>query len=386
MNFKKSVNELRDKLFQKVHTSNLVYNTCWEDPAIDRKLLEIDEYSKMVMITSAGCNALDYLLDNPEVIHTIDMNPRQNALMELKKTIFKLGDYQLLKDLFLDGHFDDAESKYKKDIRPALPDFAREFWDAKFVRYFAGKKSFYFRGTSGRFAWLFMQYLNSSKKSRQTSSKLVEAQTLEEQQEAYGKIEKKVLSQFVKWLINRHITLSLLGVPRAQRNLIADKYPGGMAGFVGDKLRYIFTQLPISDNYFWRLYITGKYSESCCPNYLREENFETIRKRIDRIKTYNGTVTDFLKEHPNFYSHYILLDHQDWMAAHLPEALDEEWEKILKNGTAGTKILMRSAAERIDFIPAKYLERLEIEKNKTETLHKQDRVGTYGCVFLGTMN
>ena len=32
------------------------------------------------MITSGGCNALDYLLDEPRRIYAVDMNPRQNAL------------------------------------------------------------------------------------------------------------------------------------------------------------------------------------------------------------------------------------------------------------------------------------------------------------------
>ncbi len=63
---------------------NLVYNICWEDPRIDRKLLEIRPGSRVLMITSAGCNALEYLLDKPAEIHCTDINPRQNALLELK--------------------------------------------------------------------------------------------------------------------------------------------------------------------------------------------------------------------------------------------------------------------------------------------------------------
>ena len=56
------VHQLKNKIFQKIHTSNLVYNTCWEDPRCDRNLMDFDAQSKVVMITSAGCNALDYAL------------------------------------------------------------------------------------------------------------------------------------------------------------------------------------------------------------------------------------------------------------------------------------------------------------------------------------
>jgi hypothetical protein len=38
----------------------------------------------VVMITSAGCNALDYVLDLPAEIHAVDVNSRQNALLQLK--------------------------------------------------------------------------------------------------------------------------------------------------------------------------------------------------------------------------------------------------------------------------------------------------------------
>lgn len=383
MDFKKSLNKLRDKTFQKVHTSNLVYNTCWEDPAIDRKLLNFDSESKIVMITSAGCNALDYLLDDPAIIHTIDMNPKQNALMELKLELFKNGDYGLLKSLFLKGRLKNAGIVYRQTLRDKLSKSAREFWDIKFEKYFDGKKSFYFRGTSGRFAWLFMKYINSSDKSKKLAQKLVNAQSLDEQKEIYKDLEKKIMSNFAKWVINRHITLALLGVPRAQRNLIVEKYPGGMAGFVGDKLKHMFTNLPMTENYFWRLYMTGEYSESCSPNYLKEENFETIKSRIDRIKPFNGTISEFLDINNNIYSHFILLDHQDWMAAHIPKALEEEWNLILKNSSIGSKILMRSAAENIDFIPQDILKKLKLSENGIKDLHKTDRVGTYGTVLMG---
>ena len=69
-----------DMVFRHVHNSNLIYNTAWEDPRLDRQLMKLDRDSRVVMITSAGCNALDYLLDDPAEIHAVDMNYRQNAI------------------------------------------------------------------------------------------------------------------------------------------------------------------------------------------------------------------------------------------------------------------------------------------------------------------
>ena len=97
------INKFSDNIFSKVHSSNLIYNTCWEDPRIDRKLLKIKEKDQIVMITSAGCNALDYSLDNPKEINCIDLNFRQNALLELKKVLINLGDYELFYEFFGNG-------------------------------------------------------------------------------------------------------------------------------------------------------------------------------------------------------------------------------------------------------------------------------------------
>src|SRR5262245_44464777 len=53
---------VRRWLFDRIYQRTLVYNQCWEDPMVDHAALEITPTDRIVMITSAGCNALDYLL------------------------------------------------------------------------------------------------------------------------------------------------------------------------------------------------------------------------------------------------------------------------------------------------------------------------------------
>jgi S-adenosylmethionine-diacylglycerol 3-amino-3-carboxypropyl transferase len=75
---------LTRQIFGYVHGNHLVYNTCSEDPRLDREVMRIGADDAVVLITSAGCNALDYALDGPRSIHAVDLNFRQNALLELK--------------------------------------------------------------------------------------------------------------------------------------------------------------------------------------------------------------------------------------------------------------------------------------------------------------
>ena len=50
------------RVFQAVHGRNLVYNTCWEDPRLDKIALELGPSDNLLVITSAGCNSLSYAL------------------------------------------------------------------------------------------------------------------------------------------------------------------------------------------------------------------------------------------------------------------------------------------------------------------------------------
>lgn len=380
----KGINDLRDWVFRQVHTKNLVYNTCWEDPRCDRQLLQLNQDSEVVMITSAGCNALDYLLDNPKKINCIDMNPRQNALLELKRSSFQNASYAEHWAMFGDGVMPEFDTFYQEKLRSTLPDFAKEYWDDNW-KYFNGKgirKSFYHFSTSGTLAWIFNKYLKTRKKLYRQIKHIFEVGSLEEQTKIYNRIESKIANKLVEFVVNRNLTMSMVGVPRSQQLLFAKKYERGAMGFIQECLRKVFTQIPTHDNYFYRLYLDGKYTKNCCPSYVEEKNFEVLKDRINQIQTHTCTISAFLKNNPGKYSHYILLDHQDWLAANNIPVLEEEWQLILANSRPGTRILLRSAAHQVDFFPQFVLDAVDFEQELTAKTHGEDRVGTYASVYL----
>ena len=375
---------LHDAIFKRVHGSNLVYNTCWEDPRLDRQMLNLQPNSRLVVITSAGCNALDYLLDEPAEIHAVDMNPRQNALLELKKAMILLGDFEDLFRVF--GHGFHAEFKTLLEGMDGLlhPDIQR-FWESK-SHYFRStplNPSFYYRGTAGQMAWLALQvFKNTSSKVRDYVAALQHATSLRDQQVLYEAVRPALWNGVVTWLLRQPMAMTMLGVPQSQLHLIESQFKGGITGYLQSKLEHVLTNVPYSDNYFWRVYLTGRYTSDCCPNYLRRRFQPALQAALGRLTTYNTTIANFLREHPGCYTHYALLDHQDWLAAHQPKALAEEWRLILANSEPGTCILMRSASPAINFIPEFARRRLLLNPQMTAKLHSQDRVGTYGCTLL----
>ncbi len=387
-------------VFKFTHGKNLVYNTCWEDPRLDRVALELGESDRLLVITSAGCNALDYALDSPKRIDTVDVNARQNALLELKLAGIRELDFETFFELFGRGRLSDWDAVYKRSLRDVLPLAAREYWD-KNGKFFYGKgrrPSFYFRGSAGFFAWSMNVYINRVAHIRPQIERLLEAQSLEEQQKIYyDEVKATFWGPGIEFFLRRDATLSMLGVPRAQRRQLEKFYPGGIAKFIEDRLDAVFTKLPLKDNYFWRVYLTGEYTHECCPEYLREANFARLKGGlVDRIHTHTTTILDYLESTNQTYSRYVLLDHMDWLAEHHADILQRQWQSIVDHADDGSRILWRSAALEVEFVnpievqlngQTHHLgEVLSYNQELADELHAQDRVNTYGSFAIATLH
>src|SRR5277367_1525909 len=115
------------RLFKAVHRHNLIYNTCWEDPALDRVALELRPDDRVVVISSAGCNALDYLLAGAGEVNAVDVNPIQNSLLELKVAAVRSLEHSTFFALFGEGCTPDAETIYRDQLRSQLSSFAQRY-------------------------------------------------------------------------------------------------------------------------------------------------------------------------------------------------------------------------------------------------------------------
>lgn len=378
-------------IFKLCHGNHLVYNTCWEDPRLDREALELGEGDRLLVITSAGCNALDYALEGPERIDAVDMNPRQNALLDLKIAGIRNLEHCEFFELFGRGRSLDWENIYER-LRNDLPEPSKRYWDRNGKFFLGGRRrpSFYFRGSAGFFAWSINAYINRWAKIRPDIENLLAAQSIEEQSAIYyDRVKPAFWGPWIKWFLRRDTTLSLLGVPQAQRIRLERQYPGGIVKFIEDCLDTVFTRLPLRDNYFWRVYLTGEYTPDCCPNYLKPECFEQLKSGlVDRVHTHTATLLERLKDSGRHYSHFVLLDHMDWMAEHLKDLLATQWQAIVDQADDEACILWRSAAVECEFVdPIEVTlegerrplgELLDYDRDLAARLHQIDRVHTYG--------
>lgn len=381
----------RDRLdhfvFNAIYSRTLVYNACWEDPAVDRQVLGVTSDDNLLVITSAGCNVLDYALLAPKRIYAVDSNPRQTALLELKLAGIRHLSFDDFFAAFGNGYHPEFRALYTKHLRDDLSEFARGFWDKQCGWFTSKRGSFYFHGLSGLVASGVRRYFKMRPRLRLAVDEMIGARDLHEQRDIYDqRIAPLLWNRMVNWTISRQFVMSLLGVPYPQRKLVEAQHSRGIAGFIRDCVEHVFRQLPLASNYFWRLYLTGRYDRECCPEYLKEEGFAALKNGlVDRVSPHTTTVTEFLKGHDEQISRFVLLDHMDWMSSYYPDALIEEWNAICERAAPGARILLRSAHAK----PA-YLEELKIGPDgrrlrelftfldaEASALQTQDRVHTY---------
>jgi S-adenosylmethionine-diacylglycerol 3-amino-3-carboxypropyl transferase len=142
----------------------------------------------------------------------------------------------------------------------------------------------------------------------------------------------------------------------------------------------------LEDNYFTWQAFGRRYDHEhrkALPDYLKEENYHTLRDMVDRVETHVASLGDYLKNaEPNSLNGFILLDSQDWMP---PEVIDELWSLIAKVGADDTRVIFRTAGEKspVDeaFSPATAAQ-FRCNTEESRRLHEKDRSAIYGMFHI----
>lgn len=151
--FSRSMNWLQDKAMFSLIGNTIIYNISWEDPRIDCELLDLEDDDNILMLTSGGCNVLDMVLEGPNRVVAADLNPRQNALLEIKVVAIKELSHEEFFQLFAASNVALFKELYRTKLRAKLSPFAQTFWDENGPGFF---KSVMWSGASGWAAWLLI--------------------------------------------------------------------------------------------------------------------------------------------------------------------------------------------------------------------------------------
>lgn len=271
----------------------LVFTHNWEDPESDHAALKITDKDAVAAITSGGCNVLGFLLFNPEVIYSIDINPAQSYMLELKIAAIKKLEFEdFISFAGLKKH-DDRMNLYNR-VKSSLSHQALVFWNSQNKILTEG---FIMHGKYERFIKLAGKLITLLQGKKRVLG-LLREKSKEEQEIYFDKVwNTRRFHYLFKILFNKRIL--------AKRGLEADyfRFDDGSRSFAEsfyNRSKKAFRNIPVKGNYFLFLYLMGKYkNEDEVPLYLKRENFDIIRSRIDRIKLITADAQGWLDSMPD---------------------------------------------------------------------------------------
>jgi len=373
-----------------------VYNQIWEDPRVDLQALELDKNSRVLTISSGGCNALNYLVENPASVTAVDLNRHHIFLLNLKLAALKyLPTHEDFFAFFGYGKNDKAVELYKRFLAPNLDTETRDFWESNSLtgRLVCGKRIHFFeRGglyehsRNGYFLRFFHKF---SRLFGCRPEEVLNAKTLEEQEKLYGKYIEPFFNNFAIKAIGRlPVTMFGLGIPPQQYDELKKDLADGktIIDIYRERAKRLACDYPISENYFaWQAFARRYDTEGriAVPEYLKAENYETLKISADKLRTEIGSATDAIRQSPgNTFNRFVLLDAQDWMNT---KAMTELWSAIADKAESGSRIIFRTASAFSPVetnLPADLSDKFAYEKALSERLFKKDRASIYGGFHL----
>jgi S-adenosylmethionine-diacylglycerol 3-amino-3-carboxypropyl transferase len=266
----------------------VLYANCWEDPQLDRAAFGIGRDDVVFSITSGGCNALAFLLDDPRKVIALDVNPHQGYLLELKMTAFRTLTHGEMLGFFGVRPCPDRSGIYRHRLRASLTADAARFWDGRPGDIARG---LIHAGRYERYMRLLRRTVVAGSGKRRLIKRLFEAEDPAAREKLYRE----------KWLGVWWTLLTKVMLSRRLNALLFDKaffaYLDRDFSFgrhFAAKAERALVRLPVKENYFLAYILLGRYyGERFLPPYLRGENFPVIRDRLDRVEIVTARCEDY---------------------------------------------------------------------------------------------
>jgi S-adenosylmethionine-diacylglycerol 3-amino-3-carboxypropyl transferase len=271
---------VKSQIHERTVFEKLLFAQSWEDPELDIEALRITPDDRVLVVTSGGCNALSLLTTEPKELITIDMNPVQSWLLELKLAGIRGLSHEeflgLLGARFIeepDPSHPSATALYGR-IRRLLSPGAQWFWERHLSMIHHGVLQ---SGRYERFLGIFRRLLRLVQGGR-TVRELMN-QSLDMQPDFYrARWDRPAWRLFFRIFFSRQV----LGHGGLDPEFF--KYTNGM-----------LTELPVRDNYFVAQICFGRYlNRDTVPRYLHRRYFERLKACADRVEIVTEEVERFL--------------------------------------------------------------------------------------------
>ena len=265
----------------KADFSFIRYSNCWEDTNVLLKALDIKKGETGISVASAGDNTLAMLIKEPARIYAFDLNPTQLYCCELKMACFRCLSYKQM--LTLLGVCRGERLPLYSRVREALSDAARAYFDshpdiiANGIIH-CGKFEGFFKIFRERIIPLFS--------TRQIFRDFTAMDDPEKQREFYDEhiCNRRLRAIFAVYF--GYKVMGRLGRDASFYDHVDEKE--GSGNDIRSRFEFGISSTSNADNPYISYIVRGGYSQRALPLYLRRENFDIIRRNIDRITLVNG--------------------------------------------------------------------------------------------------
>ena len=295
----------------------------------------------MLCVTGSGARSLDLLIKKPASVVSIDINPAQNFLLELKmRAIEKLDRADFMS--FIGVTPCHRRSQVYRALRTSLSVEAKAFWDnhTKMV-----DKGVIYQGGWERY---FSQLSFLIRQARPLLlKKLFSCRTIEEQAFVWNKgWNNAEWRGFIRFLSSRLVWKYFFRDPGFYRFVhVRFSIPDySLARFAFAFENILLCQSPYANLLFW-----GKYDpDGVLPIHLQEEHYRTIQSRIPSIRLVTRSLGDYLENKGARFDKYSLSDFSSYTGW-------EEYKRIWKG-------LVRTAKNEAVVCERQYLVKRHIPK------------------------
>jgi S-adenosylmethionine-diacylglycerol 3-amino-3-carboxypropyl transferase len=276
----------------------IYYSQCWEDPYILLDGLNIQKEDKIVSITSGGCNTLTLLLKDPKEVISLDINPVQNYLLELKISAIRNLSYE---DLLMFFGIEKSGNRLKlyNQLESHLSSEAQEWWKshADFIQ-----NGIIHCGKLERFFGLFRKVILPLAHPKKTIQSLFTKRTKEQQLEFY---ERTWNTWRWRLLFNIFFSKKVMSIAARNPQLFEYLEKNNISEYYLKKTKDAMCSDPWNNFILYYIFI-GNYDKDHLPPYLIKENLSLIKERLDRIRIISEDVGSFLKRASGPYTKYNL--------------------------------------------------------------------------------
>ena len=296
----------RNKVATSKFFTQLGYSTCWEDPDMLRCALAVKDQDRVLSITSGGDLSIGLLLDNPFHIVSIDLNPVQNYLLELKLACFRELEHHKMLSFLGVYPSSDRLTMYEK-VASHLTRAAHSYWSWNRPLI---ENGVLFQGKQDRYFFHFGKLLRIFIGLKKVEA-LLSQNNLFIQTHFFDHVWN---CRRWRWLFDIFFSKMIMSryMDPSHFLLVKDKRFGPI---IRKQVDHVLKNLPIRTNYFVHWALTKSYPNgSCMPPYLKKNNFEIIRSRIDRITIINEDMETFLNRRDCWtFSKFNLSNIFDWV-------------------------------------------------------------------------